>query len=188
MNTNEMENNELHEEVNPENLVEIQEELSDETSVEEDKLAADIAAIQDKNRELNDQYLRLMADYDNYRKRTMREKSELIKSGGESTLTNLLPVVDDFDRALATIEKAEDLDAVKEGINLIYTKFIAFLKQNNVMEIETFEQPFDTDIHDAITTIPAPNEELKGRVIDCVQKGYKLNEKVIRFSKVVVGE
>ncbi|MGL4994354.1 MAG: nucleotide exchange factor GrpE [Bacteroidales bacterium] len=188
MNREEMDNKELHEEIENNNLEVEQNELNEESSCEEDKLAADIVAIQEKNRELNDQYLRLMADYDNYRKRTMREKAELIKNGGETTLVNILPVVDDFERALANIEKAQDIEAVKEGINLIYGKFIAYLKQNNVVEIETAEQPFDTDLHDAITTIPAPSEELKGKVIDCIQKGYKLNDKVIRFSKVVVGE
>lgn len=137
---------------------------------------------------LNDSHLRLMAEFDNYRKRTMREKADLLKSAGESVLVNILPLVDDFERGLKATENTTDVVAVREGMELIYGKFLAFLTQNGVKEILAAEQPFDTEFHEALTTIPAPTEELKGKVIDCVQKGYVLNEKVIRFSKVVVGE
>jgi molecular chaperone GrpE len=139
-------------------------------------------------KELNDKYLRLVAEYDNFRKRTLKEKMELSKSAGESILLGLLPVIDDFDRARAHLGTASDLDAVKEGIDLIYNKFKEFLKQQGVTEIETEEQEFDSELHDAVTKITAPSEDKKGKIIDCIQKGYKLNDKIIRFPKVVVGE
>ena len=138
--------------------------------------------------ELNDKYLRLAAEYDNYRKRTLRERMELTKNAGEDILVNILPVMDDFERALNVIDQSKDISAVKEGIHLIYNKFTEFLKQRGVKEIEAKEKEFDTDLHEAITKIPAPDEKLKGKVVDVIEKGYFLNEKVIRFSKVVVGE
>jgi molecular chaperone GrpE len=144
--------------------------------------------VEKKLADLNDSHLRLMAEFDNYRKRTMREKADLLKSASEGVLVNVLPLVDDFERGLQATEQATDINAVRDGMKLIYDKFIAFLTQNGVKTIETKEQPFDTEFHEAITTIPAPTEELKGKIIDCVQKGYTLNDKVIRFSKVVVGE
>jgi len=146
-----------------------------------EKMQSTIAEMQDKN-------LRLQAEFDNYRKRTLKEKMELIKSGGESVLTSLLPVIDDFERALASISKAEDDDPVKQGVVLILKKFEDFLKQNGIKEIEAKGKVFDTDHHEAITKIPAPSEDLKGKVIDVIQKGYLLNDKVIRFAKVVIGE
>lgn len=142
----------------------------------------------EKFEELNDKYLRLAAEYDNYRKRTIKEKTELIKSAGENILISILPVIDDFDRALLHLDQAKDIDAVKEGFYLIYNKFSDFLKQRGIREIVAKEKDFNTDEHEAITKIPAPSEELKGKIVDVVQKGYYLNEKVIRFSKVVIGE
>ncbi len=141
-----------------------------------------------KYEELNDTHLRLMAEFDNYRKRTLREKADLMKTAGESLLLNILPLMDDFDRGLKAMDDASDITAVKEGIELIHGKFKDFLKQQGVSEIDSIEQQFDTEFHEAITTIPAPVEDLKGKVIDCTQKGYTLNEKVIRYSQVVVGE
>ncbi|MCK5028958.1 MAG: nucleotide exchange factor GrpE [Bacteroidales bacterium] len=138
--------------------------------------------------ELNDKYLRLAAEYDNYRRRTLKEKMELSKSAGEDILVNILPVMDDFERGLGNIDQAKDINAVKEGIRLIYNKFDEFLKQRGVKEIEAKEKEFDTDLHEAITKIPAPNNKLKGKVVDVIEKGYYLNEKIIRFSKVVIGE
>lgn len=138
--------------------------------------------------ELNDKYLRLIAEYDNYRKRTLREKMELAKHAGEGILLDLLPVVDDFDRALEHLDAAKDMEAVKRGIDLIYNKFNEFLKQQGVTLIKAQEVPFDSEIHEAVTKVPAPSEEMKGMIIDCVQKGYKLNDRVIRYPKVVVGE
>jgi len=138
--------------------------------------------------EMQDKHLRLQAEFDNYRKRTLKEKMELIKGGGESVLISLLPVIDDFERALASISKAEDDDPVKQGVVLILKKFEDFLKQNGIKEIEAKGKDFDTDQQEAITKIPAPSEDLKGKVIDVIQKGYLLNDKVIRFAKVVIGE
>ena len=142
----------------------------------------------EKYEEINDKYLRLAAEYDNYRKRTLKERMELTKAAGEDILVNILPVMDDFERALNVIDESKDISAVKEGIHLIYNKFTEFLKQRGIKEIEAKEKDFDTDLHEAITKIPAPKEELKGKVVDVIEKGYYLNEKVIRFSKVVIGE
>ena len=138
--------------------------------------------------EMNDKHMRLVAEYDNFRKRTLREKMELSKNAGENLLVNLLPVMDDFDRALQHIDSANDLEAVKEGIKLIYNKFQEYLKQQGVTEMETEGREFDSEEHEAVTKIPAPEEDQQGKIIDCVQKGYKLNDKVIRYPKVVVGE
>ena len=137
---------------------------------------------------LNDRYMRLQAEFDNYRKRTIKEKADLLKSAGEDVLKDMLPVIDDMDRAIETIEAAEDKDAIKAGMQLIDQKFKEFVKQKGVTEIDAMHQEFDTDVHEAMTKIPAPKEELKGKVVDVIQKGYKLNDKVIRFAKVVIGE
>lgn len=137
---------------------------------------------------LKDSHLRLVAEYDNYRKRTLKEKSELIRSGGEKTLSDLLPVVDDLDIALQNLDKATDLDALKEGMHLIYAKFVDYLTRQGVTAIETAEQPFDEELHEAIATFPAPEEALKGKIIDCVKKGYRLHDKVLRHASVVVGQ
>ncbi|HPE76029.1 MAG TPA: nucleotide exchange factor GrpE [Draconibacterium sp.] len=142
----------------------------------------------EKLAEITDKHLRLQAEFDNFRKRTMKEKAELIKSGGESVLVKILPVVDDFERALILLKDLSDEDAGKKGTQLIYNKFNEFLKQNNIKEIDAINQDFDVDLHEAITKIPAPDETLKGKVVDVVQKGYTLNDKVIRFAKVVIGE
>jgi molecular chaperone GrpE len=148
----------------------------------------DQALLKKQLEDLNDKHIRLIAEYDNFRKRTLREKMELSKSAGEGILLGILPVIDDFDRARAHLGTASDLDAVKEGIDLIYNKFQEFLKQQGITEIETEEHEFDSEVHEAVTKIPAPSDDMKGKIIDCVQKGYKLNDKVIRYPKVVVGE
>ena len=140
----------------------------------------------DELEQLKDAHIRLMAEYDNYRKRTVKEKAELIKNGGERILTGLLPVVDDFERALKNITPEADKESVAEGVSLIYNKFITFLKQNGVQPIPAVGESFDDELFDAIATVPAQDEESKGKVIDCVLTGYKLNDKVIRHSKVVV--
>ena len=145
-------------------------------------------SLEEKYETLNDSYLRLIAEFDNFRKRTLREKAELIKSGGATVLTNILPVVDDFERALSTIQMTEDLSSAVEGVKLIYDKFISYLSQQGVKVIETVGQPFDTEFFEAIATIPTQDEDMKGKVIDCVQTGYMLYDKVLRHSKVVVGE
>ena len=138
--------------------------------------------------DLKDRHMRLQAEFDNYRKRTMKERMELLKTANESLLISLLPVVDDFDRANQTLDAVEDNSPIKEGVTLIMTKFQDFLKQNGIKEIEATGQGFDTDLHEAITKIPAPTKALKGKIVDVVQKGYYLNDKVIRFAKVVIGQ
>ena len=155
---------------------------------EEEKLAQELEKANEQIEEQKDKYLRLSAEFDNYRKRTMKEKAELILNGGEKSISSILPIVDDFERALKNMETATDVAAVKEGVELIYNKFMSVLGQNGVKVIETKEQPLDTDYHEAIAVIPAPNEALKGKILDCVQTGYKLNDKVIRHAKVGVGE
>lgn len=152
------------------------------------KIAEDLEQVNQKCEELNDKNLRLMAEFDNFRKRTLKEKSELIKNAGENIFVNILPLVDDFERAMKAMETTEDIEAVKEGINLIYSKFMSFLNTNGVKVIPTDNEPFDVDKHEAVTLYPAPTEDQKGKIIDCLTKGYTLNEKVIRFAKVVVGE
>lgn len=154
----------------------------------EEELEKELEKVQAENEEQKDKYLRLSAEFDNYRKRTMKEKAELILNGGEKSLSSILPVVDDFERALKMMETATDVNAVKEGVELIYNKFMAVLAQNGVKVIETKDQPLNTDFHEAIAVIPAPSEEQKGKILDCVQTGYTLNDKVIRHAKVVVGE
>ncbi len=161
---------------------------SSETSDEAANMADEQDDLQKKYKELNDSHLRLRAEFDNYRKRTLREKSELIKNGGENALTQLLPVIDDFERALQNIHKAEDMAAVAEGVDLIYNKFISYLASQGVKPMDVVGLPFDLDNSEAIATIPAPEADMKGKVLDCVQTGYTLNEKVIRHAKVVVGE
>ncbi|MEA4916177.1 nucleotide exchange factor GrpE [Proteiniphilum sp.] len=144
--------------------------------------------LQQKYNELNDSYLRLHAEFDNFRKRTLKEKSDLIKSGGERVLLDVITLVDDFERALESLHKTDDREAMLEGMDLIYAKFIAFMKQHGVNEIEAIGQPFDADSFEAITTIPVQDKSQKGLIIDCIQKGYRLNDKIIRFPKVIVGE
>lgn len=141
-----------------------------------------------KYNELNNSYLRLNAEFDNYRKRTLKEKAELLKSGSERVLLDIIAVVDDFERALDNISKTEDIDAVKEGIDLIYSKFSNFLTKHGVKEIETIGYAFDTDKHEAVTTIPAQSEEDKDKIIDSIQKGYTLDDKIIRYPKVIVAK
>ena len=154
----------------------------------EEELEKELEKAQEEIEEQKDKYLRLSAEFDNYRKRTMKEKAELILNGGEKSLSSILPVVDDFERAIKTMETATDVNAVKEGVELIYNKFMAVLAQNGVKVIETKDQPLDTDYHEAIAVIPAPSEAQKGKILDCVQTGYTLNDKVLRHAKVVVGE
>lgn len=155
---------------------------------EEKEEESELQKIQQELAEQKDKFLRLSAEFDNYRKRTMKEKAELILNGGEKSITSILPVVDDLERALKNMETATDVEAVKEGVQLIYNKFMNVLGQNGVKVIETQEQPLNTDYHEAIAVIPAPEEEKKGKILDCVQTGYTLNDKVIRHAKVVVGE
>ena len=136
---------------------------------------------------LNDQLLRARAEFDNYRKRTLKEKTELILNGGEKVMTALLPVLDDLDRAMENIDKSDEVETLKEGVDLIMTKLSKTLSGQGLKKMETIGQPFDTDFHEAIALVPVPEEEKKNHIIDCVTPGYTLNDKVIRHAKVVVG-
>jgi len=182
-----MANNEINEQEKisgkKENLVPQEEKTEENENIEKEleRLRMECEDLADKN-------LRLIAEFDNYRKRMLKEKAELLKNASESVLVNLLPLVDDFERALQAIETTDDINAIKEGVQLIYNKFTNFLHQYNVKEIPAIHQEFDTQLHEAVSTIPAPNEDLKGKIIDCVLKGYTLNDKVIRHAKVIVGE
>ena len=150
----------------------------------EDKIAALQAELEKSQKE----YLFLMAEFDNYRKRTVKEKAELIKNGGEQAMLGLLPVIDDFERAIDAIDKSSDVEGLKEGVDLIYNKFMKYLESQQVKPMESTGTDFDADIYEAVTTFPAPDESMKGKVIDTVQKGYTINEKVLRHAKVVVGQ
>lgn len=154
----------------------------------EEQLANMLAEAQQMVSDERDKYLRLSAEFDNYRKRTLKEKAELIKNGAEKTLTAILPVLDDFERALKNMEASEETKAMKEGVELIFSKFQKILGQEGLQKIETDGQAFDTDFHEAIALIPSPSEELKGKILDCVQTGYMLNDKVIRHAKVAVAQ
>ena len=173
----------------PENTESAEQPAEQEEPLSElDQLKLQLAEAETKNAELQDKYLRQAAEFDNYRKRTIKEKAELIKSAAEKLMVAELPVLDDMDRALQNMEKGMDADACIEGFKLIVHKFQNILTQNGLEKIETDNQEFDTDYHEAIALIPAPSEELKGKILDCVQPGYKLGDKVIRHAKVAVGQ
>lgn len=143
--------------------------------------------LQQENSLLNDKYLRLFAEFDNYKRRTQKERIELLQTAGKDVVSSLLPVLDDFDRALKATENTTEVDAIREGIILVQTKLKSILTQKGLKEIESLHAVFDTDVHEAITKIPSPSDDLKGKVVDELEKGYTLNDKVIRFAKVVVG-
>ena len=167
-------------------------EDSTEAKVEEVKEVTPEEQIEELQKQLaaqKDAYLRLMADFDNFRKNTLRDKQNLLKYGGEDAFKKLLPVIDDFERAIDHMDKSDDINSLREGVNLIYSKFKAYLEQNELTVIPAdMGETFDENIHDAMTLFPAPTPELKGKIVDCVTKGYKLKDKVIRFAKVVVGQ
>ncbi|MCR5050879.1 MAG: nucleotide exchange factor GrpE [Paludibacteraceae bacterium] len=175
-----------NEEVN-ETTQENVEELTNEGVNEQEEQGPSVEELQSRIADLEDKNLRMMAEFDNFRRRTNKEKLELMETAGERIFKEMLPLVDDFERATSAMEKTEDINAVREGIKLIQQKFISFLDKNDVHTIETEGADFNTDEHEAVTTFAA-GEDKKGKVIDCTQKGYKLGEKVIRFAKVVVGE
>lgn len=164
------------------------EEEEEKELTAEEKLEKELEKAQKIIDEQKDKYLRLSAEFDNFRKRTIKEKAELIKNGGEKTICAVLPILDDFERALQNIQKAEDIKAVAEGVDLIFQKFQKVLAQEGLKEMKPVGETFDTDFHEAVALVPAPNEEQKGKVLDCVQTGYKLNDKVIRHAKVVVAQ
>ncbi|TDO23002.1 nucleotide exchange factor GrpE [Pedobacter duraquae] len=164
---------------NGENVNETPAETAAELSAEE--------KLKEENAALNDKYLRLFAEFDNYKRRTQKERVELLQTAGKDVIVSLLPVLDDFDRAHKATETATDVAAVREGVQLVHHKLKNLLVQKGLKEMESINTPFDTDLHEAITKIPAPNDDMKGKVMDELEKGYTLNDKVIRFAKVVVG-
>lgn len=157
-----------------------------ENAVEaKDKEIEDLKAQLEKEKS---QYLFLMADFENFRKRVLKEKADMLKYGSESAMRDLLPVVDDFERAIDAMSKGGDVDSLKEGVDLIYSKFVKYLERNKVVPIESTGKDFDDNLHEAITTFPAPDESMRGKVIDTVTKGYMIDDKVLRHAKVVVGQ
>jgi len=160
-----------------------QEQVNEEKNDPAEKIAELEAAIEHEKKE----YLFLMADFENFRRRTAREKAELVKNGAENAMRDLLPVVDDLERALDAISKGGDLDSLKEGVGLIYNKFVKYLESQHVKAIDSTGKDFDTDVHEAVTMFPAPDPSMKGKVIDTTIKGYMINDKVLRHAKVVVG-
>jgi molecular chaperone GrpE len=178
LNGAEQEKNDTAQEEKEENSQEPQEETVEAKLAKSEAEAAD----------LKDRLLRQMAEFDNYRKRTMKEKAEIILNGSAGVVTDILPVIDDLERAIANSAKSEDYNALKEGVELIYNKLMHILEQKGLQKISPKNEPFDTDFHEAIAMIPAPSEDLKGKVLDCAIDGYKLNDKVLRHAKVAVGE
>ena len=168
--------------LNEETVEQTQENVNPEADDPEKKIADLEAALEHEKKE----YLFLMADFENFRKRTLKEKADLIKNGAESAMRDLLPVVDDLERALDAINKGGDLDSLKEGVDLIYNKFVKYLESQHVMAIDSTGKDFDTDVHEAVTMFPAPDPSMKGKVIDTTIKGYMINDKVLRHAKVVV--
>lgn len=170
---------------------EAEEQIESEEAQEltaEEKLEKELETVKKLVEEQKDKYLRLSAEFDNYRKRTLKEKAELIKNGGEKAITSILPILDDLERALQNMQKAEDVKAIYDGVDLIYQKFLKELSHEGLKKMEPIGEAFDTDYHEAIALVPSPSEEQKGKVLDCVQTGYTLNDKVIRHAKVVVAQ
>jgi molecular chaperone GrpE len=160
---------------------------SSTSGTEDAKIREEMEALQAKLAESQDKYIRLFSEFDNYKKRTSRERVELIKTAASDVVSELLPVVDDFERALASFPADQEPDAIRLGVELVYTKLKGILEKQGLKEIEAMGAPFDTDYHEALTNIPSPDESMKGKVLDVIQKGYMLNDKVIRFARVVVG-
>ena len=173
---------------NTEEKVESGDESNNSSDSNESDEKSPLEKAQEQIDELKDKYLRSVAEFDNYRKRTLKEKAELILNGSEKAIAAVLPILDDMERAIANGEKTEDLNVLREGMSLIYTKFQKVLESIGVKEIETADADFDTDVHEAIAMVPGMGDDKKGKVLDCVQKGYKLNDKVIRHAKVAVGQ
>ena len=165
-------------------------ETEAEAKTEENELTPEerIAELEQELEKEKKEYLFLMAEFDNVRKRTMKEKLEIMKTGAEKAMSDILPVIDDFERALQAMGEQTDVKSLKEGVELIYNKFIKYLEANGVKAIDSNKAEFDTELHEAVANFPTPEDELKGKVIDTVQKGYKINDKVLRHAKVVVGQ
>ena len=172
--------------VDPE-VADIEEEVNMEAKAN-DELEAKVEKLEAQLAEQKKEYMFLMAEFDNFRKRTVKEKAEIIKNGAENAFKNLLPIIDDFERAIQVMKDINDANAIKEGVELIYHKFLKYLEQNGVKVIDINDNNFNTEYHEAVTTFPTPDESLKGKIIETIQKGYMLNDKVLRHAKVVVGQ
>lgn len=188
-------NNPEEEDMTRQEEASVEDVAPDAENVEEAEAENEVNVLENQVSELQDQlekekkeYLFLMAEFDNFRKRTLREKSELIKNGGESVLKGVLPIMDDFERAIKASETSDDIASMKEGMTLIYHKLQKFLTQNGVKEIDPSDDTFDTEKHEAISVLPVPDESKKGKILDTVQKGYMINDKVLRHAKVVVAQ
>ncbi|MBE9662748.1 nucleotide exchange factor GrpE [Mucilaginibacter myungsuensis] len=188
--TEDQELHDLPEEVSAEDTLTGDDTPETETETETPEVAAGPSAedkLKDELAQANDKYLRLYAEFDNFRRRTREERTELLKTAGKEMVVAMLPVLDDFERAAKAMENSTDVNAVKEGVALVQHKIKNILGQKGLTEMEAVGQPFDADIHEAITSIPAPTDDMKGKVIDQMEKGYYLNDKVVRFAKVIVG-
>lgn len=174
------------------NAPEVEDVAPDAETVEDarelDSLESKVEELQAQVEKEKKEYLFLMAEFDNFRKRTLKEKSEIIRNAGENVLKGLLPIMDDFERGIKAAEQSDDSAAMKEGITLIYNKLKKFLAQNGVKEIDPADDTFDTERHEAISVVPVPDESMKGKILDTVEKGYMINDKVLRHAKVVVGQ
>lgn len=191
MSENKINNEEMNEEVSAQNAETGAENTADNKANATEQAAAEEKAeptLEEQLAEMNDKYLRKLAEFENYRKRTMKEKAELILNGAERTVTAFLPVIDDMERAIDNASKSDDIEAVREGINMIFQKFEKVLDSLGVKKIDTTDADFNTDFHEAIAMVPGMGEDKKNKVIDCVQTGYMINEKVIRHAKVAVGQ
>ena len=177
----------VQEEAQDQEILDTEQQAADEEQVVLDETENKMAELEAELEHEKKEYLFLMADFENYRKRTIKEKADLIKNGAESAMRDLLPVVDDLERALDAINKGGDLDSLKEGVELIYNKFVKYLESQHVKAIDSTGKDFDTDVHEAVTMFPAPEPQMKGKVIDTTIKGYMINDKVLRHAKVVVG-
>lgn len=174
--------------LNPEVNSETEDTPNEEITEACDNAEKKIQELQEALEKEKKEYMFLMAEFDNFRKRTLREKSEIIKNAGENVLKGLLPIMDDFERGIKAAESSPEADSVKEGVNLIYNKFKNYLNQNGVKEMDPADDNFDTEKHEAISVVPVPDEEKKGKILDTVEKGYTINDKVLRHAKVVVGQ
>ncbi len=175
------------EEIQDQEALNVEQQANENNETVNEDLAKEITELKEQLENQKKEYAFKLAEFDNYRKRTLKEKADLIKNGAESAMRDLLPVVDDFERALDAISKGGDIESLKEGVDLIYSKFVKYLESQHVTAIDSTGKDFDTDLHEAVTMFPAPDPSMKGKVIDTAIKGYMINDKVLRFAKVVVG-
>ena len=175
------------EEIQDQEVLNAEQQTEQQEKSDQEDLQKKIAELEQELERQKKEYVFKLAEFENFRKRTLNEKAELIKNGAERAMCDLLPVVDDLERALDAINKGGDLDSLKEGVNLIYNKFVKYLESQHVTAIDSTGKDFDTDVHEAVTMFPAPDPSMKGKVIDTAVKGYKINDKVLRYAKVVVG-